>query len=1195
MTREFRCRGRAARALLGWGVACALYAGVSIAQTPVLPPPAPPAATHFDVSADRSELKKINGETVLELTDNVRIIHGDVTVTANRGVSFTIQKRTQLFGNVKVVQQTMTMTGDEGEYLQTEDLAILRKNVHIVDRGWQVDCNEVRYSRLTGEAWLLGNVAGHDSTTTIHADRLLYRRLIEEAEAFDNVRMTNSKEDLVVTGDHGIYYRTHGLAVVDRNPRLVSGTKDAEPVTVIADTMRVFPDSSRATAYYKVNIIKGNTVTQCDSAMVYDDKKQVELFGKPLARQQNMFMKGDHMKAFYDEKEIHRIDITGHAEIRETPRDSLVVGRDNWMKGDKVTLYLHNNDVDSVWVNGNAQSEYHPVTPSKVEANRIQGDKMFMRFGEKEIEWVDVQGTASGTYRYVDLQKGETADSLRVVADSTLKYVPFDTKAQKVEYAADRIQYDAAKKDLFLRKTATVAYRGSELTGDKITYHSSNQILDANGSPTLTENGQKVYGERMDYDMDSATGLVTKGKTQYEQGYYSGEHLAKVGENEMKVWDSYYTTCDLKEPHYHFAAKNMKVYPDDKVFTGPVWLYVGKTPIFALPFMANSISHGRKSGFMRPDIEFGLTSDKNRFIRGLGYYWATNDYTDFTFVTDFDEDVRWRMYISNRYALRYKFSGDVNYNYVHDVKDSGSEWTLDAGHNQNLGERFTLNAQLRFVSSDAAQQAVNTIDNVNRYIDRSLHSNVSLRKSWQSSAVSVSATRVQNLNITDTEANKVTMTAPDIQLSIPSRNLYFGSDVGAPKGFTQSLLKNTRYSPSLSANYQRTEKEFENIDVWTGRAGLSLQSPQRIGFLTISPGVSANLVSARQDTTRQAHDHYIFSSSPADTDTTHVKALDVSRTNSDFSWNFGGNTTTNFYGTFYPHIGRLRGIRHAVTPSVSYAYSPARNSAPRSQSVSMNLRNALDLKIAGKDTTSTGEEDVHKLSGVVIWSLSTQYRPDTPVERAWTNVSSGLNFNLFGLNLSLNHAIDPYTLDILNTSATSNFHFGGSHPFGRTQKLKVEELNEVAAEDTTKRDKSGSGVAYTQRDQYGQAKESQRNELNLKEGRLPWNLNLGLSYSKSQTGQVSSTMRVGWDIQLTDKWRIDYSTIYDVEERSLEGQNFGITRDLHCWEMSFSRQVLGNGPNEEWQYYFRISLKAHPDLYGDSGTRGLGTGLMGQF
>jgi hypothetical protein len=638
----------------------------------------------------------------------------------------------------------------------------------------------------------------------------------------------------------------------------------------------------------------------------------------------------------------------------------------------------------------------------------------------------------------------------------------------------------------------------------------------------------------------------------------------------------------------------MKVYPDDKVFTGPIWLYVGKTPIFALPFMANSISRGRRSGFLRPDIEFGITNNSNRFIRNLGYYWATNDYTDFTFIADFDEDVRWRLYIGNRYALRYRFSGDVNYNYVRDVDGKGAEWTLDAGHNQNLGERFTLNANLRFVSSDAAPQSVNTIDNVSRFIDRSLHSNVSLRKSWSTSAVSVSASRVQNLNITDTEANKVTMTAPDIQLSIPSRNLYFGSDAGAPKGFMQSLLKNTRYSPSLSGSFQRTEKAFENIDVATGRAGLSLQSPQRFGFLTVSPAMSANLTSSRYSQSTQEHDRVIIQGTPADTVITHFPAVDSLRTQHDFSWNFGGSTTTNFYGTFYPHVGRLRGIRHAVTPGVSYAFSPARDNTARSQTVSMNLRNALDLKIAGKDTTSTGEEDVHKLSGVVIWSLGTQYRPDTPVERAWSSISSGLNLNLFGLNLSLNHSIDPYTREILNTSATSQFHFGGSHPFGRTQKVQVEELNTVAASDTSKRDQSGSGVAYTQRDQYGSPKEKTRKELNLKEGRLPWNLNLGLSYSKSQSGQTSSTLRVGWDIQLTDKWRIDYSTIYDVEDRSLDGQNFGITRDLHCWEMSFSRQVLGTGEQQEWQYYFRITLKAHPDLYGESGTRGL-HGLMGQF
>ena len=78
-------------------VASLIMGGLALAaaaQTPApapAPPTAPPdSATHFDVSADRSELKKINNETVLELTDNVRIVHGDVTVTANRGIHYTI-------------------------------------------------------------------------------------------------------------------------------------------------------------------------------------------------------------------------------------------------------------------------------------------------------------------------------------------------------------------------------------------------------------------------------------------------------------------------------------------------------------------------------------------------------------------------------------------------------------------------------------------------------------------------------------------------------------------------------------------------------------------------------------------------------------------------------------------------------------------------------------------------------------------------------------------------------------------------------------------------------------------------------------------------------------------------------------------------------------------------------------------------
>ncbi len=1184
-------RPRRAPAALCAGLILATVFVANIASTQQ-----PPAADHFDIDADRSSLRNIGGETVLELVDNVRIVHGDVTLTANHGLSYSVRRVTILDGNVRVEQQNVVMTGDEGEYRQYEDLAILRRNVRIVDQGWEITCDEARYSRTTGQAWLIGRVVGVDSTSVIRTDRLLYERLSGRAEAFGSVEITNQTEGIVVRGRHGVFYRNRGEGVVDQDPELISGPGDPEPVRVLADTMRVYPDSSRASAYYAVRILKGNTVTQCDSAMVYDDLKRVELFGNPIAKQNNVTMKGERMVAFYNESEIHRVDVEGRAEITEAVRDSLVTGRDSRIRGDSMTLYLHGNGLDSLRVTGNASSEYFPSNPKKVEGNSVRGDEMFFRFGDQAIEYVDVSGKSDGVYRYVDLSTGQTADSLRAVADTTLQYVPFAARADRVAYAAEHVQYFADRKQLVLRESARVRYRNSELAGDMITYYFDLQILDAAGAPVLTEGGQKLLGKRMEYDMDTETGLVLSGSTRYEEGFYSGENMAKVGENEMKVWNSWYTTCDLAEPHYHFAARTMKVYPEDKVFTGPIWLHVGKTPIIALPFMANSIRRGRQSGFLRPDIEFGITGESGRFIRNVGYYWATNDYTDFTLVTDFNEDRSWRAHVQNRYRLRYKFDGGANFSYFRDLNDQSTQWTIDGSHGQTLGEKFTLNAQLRFVSSDDAPQSVNTIDDVNRYIDRSIRSTASVRKSWDTVGFSASASRTQNLNIVDPNATRVDMTMPDVTLSIPSRSLYFGPDAGAADGFWSGLLRSTRYSPSLGGSRRVNEKLFERNEVVSGRAGLSFSSPQKLGFVTLSPGINTSLTSTRTDFRRDAHEEYRRVGNAIDT--TFVSAIDSVETKNDFTWSLGGSANTNFYGTFYPHIGRIRGIRHAVSPSASYSYTPPRNERPRQQSVSLGLRNSIDVKVARDDTTSTGEEDVQKLSGVVIWNLTTSYRPDVPLSKAWGTIGSSFNTVIAGANLSINNSVDPYTFDVLNTNATTSFRISGTHPFGRSSSVEVRELNVVAAADTAAatrakgRDFAAGGVEFVQTGDFvGERSASESGELDVQEGRLPWNLSLGLSYSKGATGAVNSTLRVGWDVKLTDRWRVDYSTIYDVEQQRLSGQNFSVTRDLHCWEMSFSRQQLG----DEWQYYFRIALKAHPDLFAESGDRGVGGGLIGRF
>jgi lipopolysaccharide export system protein LptA len=271
----------------------------------VLPPGAgaqnSDAPRRFNVDADSLSIRRSGQQNVLVLHRNVKIDDGDVVIRSRRGSHFVDDRHTILVGDVVITQETMTLWGDEGEYLQAQALAIIRGNVRIEDEGWIVTADSVEYNRDTGYAWLRGNVVAEDGETTLRADRIFYDRNAEMAEAFDDVFVESEKEGFSATGDHGFYYRGSREAVLDQNPRLTVDPDSRDPVTVDSDTMRVYPDSGQAMAYYRVKILKADMVTQCDSAVVFDQRKEALLFGNPLAQQNNVSMKGQYMRLYYDE------------------------------------------------------------------------------------------------------------------------------------------------------------------------------------------------------------------------------------------------------------------------------------------------------------------------------------------------------------------------------------------------------------------------------------------------------------------------------------------------------------------------------------------------------------------------------------------------------------------------------------------------------------------------------------------------------------------------------------------------------------------------------------------------------------------------------------------------------------------------------------------------------------------------------
>jgi lipopolysaccharide assembly outer membrane protein LptD (OstA) len=187
----------------------------------------------------------------------------------------------------------------------------------------------------------------------------------------------------------------------------------------------------------------------------------------------------------------------------------------------------------------------------------------------------------------------------------------------------------------------------------------------------------------------------------------------------------------------------------------------------------------------------------------------------------------------------------------------------------------------------------------------------------------------------------------------------------------------------------------------------------------------------------------------------------------------------------------------------------------------------------------------------------------------------------------MTQTIDPYEWEVFNTQITSGISLRGKHGFGTSAEAAPVELNVVASDSTfddgTPR-KRGDEQDLRDEDEPEPRRDDSGRGLRSEEDGLAWNVSGSFSYFQPRTGDTRSTLNVNGSIDLTRSWRVTYSTQYDIQTRESLGQYFTVHRDLHCWEMSFTRRQLG----DEWEFYFRLSLRSHPEIYVEEGERGLG-------
>jgi hypothetical protein len=213
------------------------------------------------------------------------------------------------------------------------------------------------------------------------------------------------------------------------------------------------------------------------------------------------------------------------------------------------------------------------------------------------------------------------------------------------------VRFQAGSRDLTLvGKPAAVLRDETLLVGRDIQFNDSTQLVIARGDPARgdtvvlrdpQQGSDVIVRGGITYNLLERRGVVSAFSTavaQDETWFVAGARGAIVsdttagGQRAFYAHDGAITSCSETVPHYHFAARDIKMVARNLLVIRPAVLYIGDVPVMWLPFVFQDMRSGRRSGLLRPN--FGVAElvrnspNYRRRIENLGYYFNFGDYAD---------------------------------------------------------------------------------------------------------------------------------------------------------------------------------------------------------------------------------------------------------------------------------------------------------------------------------------------------------------------------------------------------------------------------------------------------------------------------------------------------------------------------------------------------------------------------------------
>ncbi len=676
------------------------------------------------------------------------------------------------------------------------------------------------------------------------------------------------------------------------------------------------------------------------------------------------------------------------------------------------------------------------------------------------------------------------------------------------QYAGTEATWDARRSRLFLVGDSTQAAQtlmsdGTRMESDTIDYdQESGDVLFRGGEAIIVPStGEPLTAQIAKFNTDTEIGAARDARTRVTEG---GEWNIRGDLREISAGRTFgshlmFTSCDEEEPHYHFQAEEYKWTSGGTIVARNVRLYFADVPVFWLPFIAQNTQSERSSGILAPRFSVNdivrSSGGYRRRVSNVGYYWAINDYSDATLAFDWFDENFTALTGSVRYRwLRQFLEGSLDFRQFWRA-NGGTETTLNTRHQWQISERTSFRGRMSFASSSEfiANNSFNPAE-----VTQSVDSEGGLNHRFDWGNLQLSANRRQFLN-----DDRVEQTLPNGSLSVATVTLLpapasqarwynnmtlagstrlqlttsdFGLDstrnnTGNMRLGVNSSLNLGNLQLTGNVNYERSDAFDVALDSAAFFAGdvaeqglAAFWTPAWARHLGLEED-SVRIVDTRQENIRWSGSlNYQKRLIGTTTFTPRIQFSGRQRRSNTIEnaqsfvaapsqLSFGAQLNADLFG-FFPGFGGYERVRHKITPSMSYDWSPeiepnelqeqvfgSRNLQPRNVlTVGLNQTFEAKRRPPGPDAEAgagddpdpalgeAGSVDVAALADSVDAAAADPVDPDEPRRLEQGEVVNLLSVNTRALTYDFVNPdslprsfIDGFTTTTLDNTISSDF------------------------------------------------------------------------------------------------------------------------------------------------------------------------------